>query len=200
MQEIPLFPLPLVLFPGGNLELQIFEIRYLDMVKHCMRGDTGFGIIMIEEGEQVLQENVHSLPAVSHYGTYCRIIDFDQRPNGLLGIRVQGERKFVVQDQFEGQNRLMMAKVQFLEEEGNAPLPEQHEHLASLLDTLIEHEAVRKSGLQIDYGDALEVGARLTELLPCANSQKQRLLEMRDPIARLTELEKLIEQLQRTRA
>ncbi len=200
MQEIPLFPLPLVLFPGGNLELQIFEIRYLDMVKRCMRENTGFGIIMIEEGEQVLQETVHSLPAVSHYGTYCRIIDFDQRQNGMLGITVQGERKFVILDQFEGQNRLMMAQVQFMEEEGKAPLPERHEHLASLLDTLVEHEAVKKSGLKIDFGEALEVGARLTELLPCPNSQKQRLLEMRDPLARLTELEKLIEQLQRTKA
>ena len=44
MAEIPLFPLPMVLFPGGKLPLQIFEPRYLDMVKNCMREEIGFEI------------------------------------------------------------------------------------------------------------------------------------------------------------
>ena len=42
----PLFPLPLVLFPGGRLPLQIFEARYLDMVGRCMRDGEYFVIAM----------------------------------------------------------------------------------------------------------------------------------------------------------
>ncbi len=200
MAEIPLFPLPLVLFPGGRLALQIFEIRYLDMVKKCMREDSGFGIIMIEHGEQALRTREQQLPSVSHYGTYCKIVDFDQGENGMLGITVEGQVKFVIRDQYEGENRLMMGDVQFLEQESHAPIPKQHAHLANLLGTLIDHrgmsEAVKKFGLEIDYDKALDVGARLTELLPCPNRHKQRLLEMKDPVARLTELEKLIERMQ----
>ena len=161
-----------------------------------MRDDTGFGIIMIEHGLQALSDSGQSLPAVCHYGTYSKIIDFNQLDNGMLGITVRGERKFVVLDHFEGPNRLMMAEVEYLMDEELLPLPQQHEHLASLLGTLVEHEAVKKAGLDIDFGQALEVGARLTELLPCTNSQKQRLLEMRDPIARLGELDKLVKQMQ----
>lgn len=160
MAEIPLFPLPLVLFPGGRLELQIFEVRYLELVKNCMRSDSGFGIVMIEDGEQVLRGNDQQLPAVSHYGTYVTIVDFDQRPNGMLGITVEGQVKFVIRDQYEETNRLMMAEVEYLEMEGKAPLPEQHEHLASLLDTLVQHEAVRNRDIEIDYSEAREVGSR----------------------------------------
>jgi len=42
----PLFPLPLVLFPGGRLPLQIFEARYLDMVGKCMREGDNFVVTM----------------------------------------------------------------------------------------------------------------------------------------------------------
>ncbi|MCH8257036.1 MAG: LON peptidase substrate-binding domain-containing protein [Proteobacteria bacterium] len=199
MAEIPLFPLPLVLFPGGRLELQIFEVRYLDMVKRCMRNNSGFGIVMIEDGEQVLRRNDQQLPAVAHYGTYVTIVDFDQRPNGMLGISVEGQVKFVIRDQYEQSDRLMMAEVEFLEMEGKAPLPERHEHLASLLDTLVQHETIRSRDLEINYAEAREVGSRLAELLPCANRYKQRLLEMKDPIARLKEIGKLIEHMQESK-
>lgn len=202
MAEIPLFPLPLVLFPGGRLALQIFEIRYLDMVKRCMRDDTGFGIVMIEHGEQTLTRE-QQLPSVSHYGTHCKIVDFDQRGNGMLGITVEGQVKFVIRDYYEGENRLMMGDVRFLEKENQAPIPAKHAHLADLLGTLMDHEGISKavedSGLEIDFEESLDVGARLTELLPCPNRYKQRLFEMKDPVARLSELEKLIERMQQSK-
>ena len=203
MAEIPLFPLPLILFPGGRLELQIFEIRYLDMVKRCMQDDTGFGIVMIEDGEQTLSSREQQLPSVSHYGTYCKIVDFDQRGNGMLAITVEGQVKFVIRDHYEGENRLMMGDIRFLEKENHVPIPEKHAHLANLLGTLMDHEgiskAVQDSGLEIDFEESLDVGARLTELLPCPNRYKQRLFEMKDPVARLSELEKLIERMQQSK-
>ena len=114
----------------------------------------------------------------------------------MLGIAVEGQVKFVIRDQYEETNRLMMAEVEFLEMEDKAPIPEQHEHLANLLDTLVQHEGLRDRVHEIDYGEAREVGSRLTELLPCANRSKQRLLEMKDPVARLDEIGKLIERMQ----
>src|SRR4051812_50170119 len=49
---IPLFPLHTVLFPGGPLPLRIFETRYVDMVRRCMREATPFGVVLIEDGDE----------------------------------------------------------------------------------------------------------------------------------------------------
>lgn len=199
MAEIPLFPLPLVLFPGGKLPLQIFEARYLDMVKRCMRENVGFGVVLIEDGEQVLRNRDQQLPTISHCGTYATIVDFDQNPNGTLGIMIEGQVKFVIRDQFEMPDRLMMAQVEFLELEEQIAVPENKQHLVSLLEMFVEHDAVRDLGLQINFDEAREVGSRLTELLPCPNHFKQRMLEMKNPVARLNELEKLIVRMQNSK-
>ena len=195
MKEIPLFPLPLVLFPGGRLPLQIFEPRYLDMVKRCARDDTGFGIVMIVEGHQALRAPDDPLPTISHCGTYCQIVDFDQSAKGLLSILVEGRAKFAIRDHFERPDRLMMAQVEFLASETQRPVPDEQGHLSELLTTLMEHESVRCLGLECDLGQASDVSARLAELLPCPNSFKQRLLEMKDPVVRLKEIEKLVERM-----
>lgn len=196
MADIPLFPLPLVLFPGGRLPLQIFETRYLDMVKRCLRDNTGFGVVLIEEGDQVLRGPELQLPSIARCGTYATIVDFDQNPNGTLGIMAEGQVKFVIRDEYEQSDRLMMAQVEFLEIEDDVGVPEDKQHLANLLEMFLEHDAVRGLGLEINFEQAGEVGARLTELLPCPNHFKQRLLEMKSPLARLNELEKLIVRMQ----
>lgn len=196
MNEIPLFPLPLVLFPGGRLPLQVFETRYLDMVRDCLRDKTGFGIVMIKEGSQSLAHRDEQLPETSHCGTLCRIVDFDQLENGMLSIVVEGQRKFVIRDQFEQADRLMRATVEYLAEEDSVAVPEEREHLTGLLESLMEHEAIQRLGLHCDLAEARQVGARLTELLPCPNDLKQRLLEMKDPLVRLGELDKLVERIQ----
>ena len=89
----------------------------------------------------------------------------------------------------------MKAEVEFLQMEEETPLPDQYGHLASLLETLVRHDAVKQG--DIEYGDARDVGWRLTELLPCPNRYKQRLLEIKDPVARLIEIEKIIQRMQR---
>ena len=199
MKEVPLFPLPLVLFPGGKLSLQIFEARYLDMVKKCLREQAGFGIVMITDGDRVLTSPDDQLPEISYCGTYCTIVDFDQSSNGMLSIVVEGDRKFVIRDQYEQPDRLMMSNVEFLVIEEEVAVPEEKQHLSGLLESLMAHEAVQRLGLDCDLGQAVEVGARLTELLPCPNHFKQKMLEMKDPLLRLGELDKLVERMQKPR-
>jgi Lon protease-like protein len=196
MAEIALFPLPSVLFPGGKLPLQIFEPRYLDMVKQCMKDDVGFGIVMIQEGTQILKSSDEQLPSVAFAGTYVSIIDFDQRDNGMLEIVVEGQVKFSIRDQYENSERLMMADVEFLKTEPKESVPDDKAHLGEILASLLEHEAVEALRLSVDLQDASEVGGRLTELLPIPRGLKQRLLEMRNPIARLEDLDKLILKMQ----
>ena len=196
MAEIPLFPLPMVLFPGGKLPLQIFEPRYLDMVKNCMREEIGFGMILIEEGQQVLKNAEQQLPSIAHCGTYCSIVDFDQQRNGLLQITVEGQTKFAVRDQYENPDRLMLAQVEFLPEEEDIPVPDNKQHLVNLLETLTQHKSVQQLSLSINFETARDVGGRLAELLPCPNDFKQRMLEMKNPVIRLSELERQLLRMQ----
>ncbi len=196
MAEIPLFPLPLVLFPGGRLPLQIIEARYLDMLTACMRSDSGFGVVMIREGQPMLKHRDEQLPSIAFTGTLATLVDFDQGKTGTLDILIEGTRKFVIRDQYEQTDRLMMAQIEYLPTEALAVVPEDKQHLVSLLQTLLEHEAVQGLNLVIDFLDATAVGGRLTELLPLPNLFKQRMLEMKNPLARLADLETLITRMQ----
>ena len=50
---LPLFPLKTVLFPDGVLPLKVFEARYVDMVRECMKSDAPFGVVLIRSGQEV---------------------------------------------------------------------------------------------------------------------------------------------------
>ena len=196
MAEIPLFPVEMVLFPGGRAHLEIFEPRYLDMVRDCLRDGVGFGVVLIKEGEQVLQDLNQQLPAIAHCGTYCTIVDFDQHPTGNLEITIEGEVKFAIRDQYESDNRLMLAQVEFLPLEDESSVPPNKQHLVSLLESLTSHDAVKSLHLDVNYEDARDVSGRLAELLPCSNDFKQKMLELKNAEVRLGELEKLILKMQ----
>ena len=196
LTEIPLFPLPVVLLPGGFLDLQIFEQRYLDMVAQCLKQDTGFGLVLIENGNQVLVNAGQSAPSVVRMGCYCKIIDFDKNQNGLLNIRIQGERKFRINDYFEAASRLLKAEVEFLESEPAISTTDQDEGLIEILHNLLKHPTVTIQPQEVQFEDASQLGGRLTELLPLSNLTRQNLLELKDPVKRLRSLEKLIDDLQ----
>ena len=191
MTEIPLFPLPLVLFPGGRLPLQIFEVRYLDMIKSCMRENSGFGVVMLETGNELFDGH-NALANISTEGTYTIIVDFDQFPNGMLGIMTEGRTKFVIREKYEQKDHLLVAQVDFFDQEEEAVLPLDKAHLVTLLKSLIKDRRVAGLNYTIDFSAASEVGARLVELLPLTIEEKQRLFEIKSPLLRLEELEKVI--------
>ncbi len=97
MSEIPLFPLSAVLLPYGRMPLRIFERRYLDLVRDCMKSGEPFGVVWIRRGSEVAQRGGES-PDLGAYGTTAHIVDWDQLPNGLLGITVEGGRRFELFD------------------------------------------------------------------------------------------------------
>ncbi|MGB4247606.1 MAG: LON peptidase substrate-binding domain-containing protein, partial [Pseudohongiellaceae bacterium] len=79
-ETIALFPLKSVLFPGGRLPLQIFEQRYLNLVSHALKTDTGFGVCLLKDGDEVAKVGVKQ--QVHRVGTYAKVVDWDQLPNG----------------------------------------------------------------------------------------------------------------------
>ena len=127
--KLPLFPLNTVLFPGCVLDLQIFEARYLDMIARCMKQGTGFGVVCILEGEEVGD----APQGIARVGCEALVRDFQRQDNGLLGIRVEGGRRFEVLDTELQRDQLMVAEVEWLDESPEQPLSEEDQDLLALL-------------------------------------------------------------------
>ena len=179
MNQIPLFPLGTVLFPGGRLSLQIFEQRYLELVSESSKRDTGFGVAWIVSGQEVAQPG-SALPELAARGTYARIVDWDSTPNGLLGITVEGREMFQIDDCFFADNQLVMGNVEMLPAAKPEPLREEWVPVLEVLRQLERHPPVQRMGLVIDYDDSWHVGRALAQVLPLEPAFKYELLQIDD--------------------
>ncbi len=188
MKSIPLFPLNVVLFPNGPLPLRIFETRYVDMVRRCLRENEGFGVVAILSGEEA------GGPAeTSRVGTMARIVDFDQLPDGLLGLTCVGEARFRIHSQRRQADGLQLAEVEGLAPEPVVGVPERHQRLAQLLKSVLPQLGEGYAGITMHLDDAAWVGHRLAEILPMDLADKQFCLELDDPVQRLDVLSPLIQ-------
>ena len=187
MEKVPIFPLSALLFPTGRLTLQIFEQRYLTMVKQCLRDDTGFVIVLIREGGET-----GSAPDFYPVGTYGRIVDWDQLPNGLLGIHVLGESKVQVTASQAQDDGLLVGDVVVMPEEDNKPVTNNYMPLIALLEDLLRHPEVKDVGMNVDRDDARSVGWVLSQLLPLETGDRAALLAIPDPYLRLDRLMSIV--------
>jgi Lon protease-like protein len=180
---IALFPLHAVLFPGGPLPLRIFETRYTDMVRRCMRTQQPFGVVMIQEGEEA-----GVVATTATVGCTARIVDFHTLRDGLLGISCVGERKFRVLRVWRADDGLNMGEVEWLPVEPELPVPADCERLVTTLRRALEELAEHYENVERKFDDAAWIGARIAELLPIELADKQALLELDDPIERIRSL------------
>lgn len=184
--EIPLFPLNTVLFPGGPLALRIFEPRYVDMVKRCMREELGFGVVLIREGAETGPADFHGL------GTLARIIDFDQLPEGLLGLSTLGGGRFRVLRRWTQPDGLNLGEIETLGPEPALALPKEYGHLGELVHELLPELGAGYEHVEHHASDASWVGYRLAEIMPLTMESRQFCLELENPIERLKLLDALI--------
>ena len=190
--RLPLCPLDTVLFPGCALELQIFEARYLDMISRCMKQGEGFGVVCIIEGAEVGE----AAGQFSAIGCEALVRDFDQRPNGLLGIRVEGGRRFRVQRAQVLPDQLTLAEVEWLDEQPEQPLAAEHADLLALHSALSAHPLVESLGMPGAPAGQVALANQLAYLLPLDAEQKLQLLEISEVMLRLELLQQLLERLQ----
>jgi Lon protease-like protein len=182
--DIPLFPLNTVLFPGGLLSLKVFERRYLDLVRDCSRDGAGFGVCLILQGREAGEP---ATPAA--FGTFARIVDFYTLPDGLLGISAQGAQRFHVERSRVRDNGLVHGEVRFFEEEAAVAIPPEFLLLVTILERLLDKaRGPHANAERTLFDDAGWVGFRLAELLPIENRERQHLLQLGDPLERLTQL------------
>ena len=189
--NVPLFPLNSVVLPGGRIPLQLFEPRYIDMLTRCLKEDRGFVVVLLREGLETGKS-----AAFYDIGTYVRIIDFQQLDTGLLGITVEGQGKVTVVRSWQQTDGLNVGDVECLLSEDELLVPERFAELPAVLKALFRHPVIRDLDMDVDYDDARDVGWRLTELLPLDKQEKQRLVELQDPLERLERLLGLLEALE----
>jgi Lon protease-like protein len=175
-----------VLFPGGKLPLRIFEQRYMEMAKACLKDGSPFGVCLIREGKEV---GTPAIPA--DIGCLAKIEDWDMAQLGLLQVTARGERRFRILERRVQADGLARASIELLAEDDDAPVPDACASTVKLLERVIEqHPALVERPHRLD--SCAWVSARLAEVLPLPLEAKQALLEMADGRARIERLEALI--------
>ena len=187
--NLPVFPLGLVALPGSIQSLQIFEPRYLRMIKKCMSDSHGFVI--------VLKTNDASEFGISKKGAYVEIVDFNNLPNGLLGITVKAETKVSINNILQLEDGLHIAdiKPEIDPEVDNQALLAEYPDIINILSQIIKHPKVSELPIKVDFNSADSVAYHLAGLIPLTSIQKQNLLEAFDATQRLSILSKYIEKI-----
>jgi Lon protease-like protein len=175
-----IFPLGSVLFPGGALPLKIFEQRYLEMTKVCIRDGKPFGVCLIREGSEV------GAPAVPETtGCLATIERWDMHELGLFELLARGGDRFRLLETEVAANGLMSGTIERLPAGTPAPVDPA---CREMLELIIERIGKAHFPEPIALDDAAWVGYRLAEVLPLDASVKQGLLEMDDAGERLARL------------
>ena len=187
---IPLFPLNTVLFPDGRLALQVFEVRYLDMIKRCIAASEEFGVVALAAGEEVRKPGQQE--TLVQVGTLARIVDWTAPLPGLLHITCLGTQRFRVQAAEQLKHGLWMADIERLPDDMTVPVPVEQQDVANALGSLIR--SLQQRGVtpaQMPMGPPYRldesgwVANRWCELLDLDLAQKQLLLAQDNPVLRI---------------
>jgi len=190
-ERVPIFALKTVLFPGALLPLKIFEVRYVDMAKACLREKTPFGICLIREGEEV------GTPAVPYpIGCLARIAECDVEELGVLKVKAEGLERFRIVSTETNKQGLIVGEIERLDPEPETSDAVGLAESAEFLRKAIAGIGPERFGEPLRFDDATWVGFRLAEILPLRSDVKQQLLELTDATLRLAVLHRFLKQQQ----
>ena len=190
-KETALFPLTINVLPGAYLPLQIFEPRYIDMVKDCLGKERGFCIVLIKEEKELSTFQAQH----SATGTYVEVVDFNQLENGLLGITVQGKYRAQILDRTEQDDGLLLGNIVQSKEADDICLEADYENIWRVLREISKHPEIQKLQLEIDFSNSSSVAYNLASLLPISPLDKQLILESNSNKIRLDSLQEILKKL-----
>lgn len=193
--ELPLFPLSTVLLPGGRMGLRIFERRYLDLVRDTLRNQRSFGIVWLADGDGEVLKPGDKQATLAQIGTEAQISDWDQLPDGLLGVVVEGRRRFQLMSARQNEAGLYIGEVHWLAEADDVALPSRSTELHDLLRQLGEHPHVQRLGMPLNVDTAGALANSLAQLLPLPAADAYQILGIDDPLLRLDTLHDILDAL-----
>lgn len=211
LTTLPLFPLTTILFPDGLLPLQIFELRYLTLIKKCLADGTEFGVVAQTEQKNVLNADGDNLSAEPmsqesfvSVGTCAKIVAHSAPQPGLLRIDCVGGQRFTVVRCEQQKLGLWVAQVNLIAADQAIAVPAELADTVTALRQLItalthqlEREAIEGRRLPMTkpylFDDCGWVANRWCELIPMQPAQRQRLLTLDNPLIRLELVQDLLE-------
>ena len=188
-EAIPIFPLQTVLYPGSLLPLRIFEVRYVEMAKTCLKQGTPFGVCLIREGSEV------GAPAVPEpVGCLARIAECDVEQLGVLNVKAEGLERFRIVSTDVNRDNLVVGRIEDLHAEPEVSDAPGLAESAGFLRKVMAGIGTERFAAPYRFEDASWVGFRLAEILPLRMDVKQKLLELTDATLRLAILHKFLQQ------
>jgi Lon protease-like protein len=199
MHQIPLFPLSHGLFPDGMLSLQIFEVRYLNLIKRCHQEQLPFGVVWLKKGSEV--QVPAETPLLHGFGCHAHIRNFEQVQPNLFRVVCQGGLRFALNHTMPGPLGVWQGDISLMEQDPEVEIPAHLEHHASRLGKLIA--SAQQQG-QLDRLPIFQpyfldqcgwVANRYAEALDISSDLKIQLLSELDPFKRLEKIDALIGQI-----
>jgi Lon protease-like protein len=184
-QEIHIFPLGTVLFPGGMLPLKVFEQRYIEMTKACLRDERPFGVCLIREGREV---GAAAVP--EPVGCLAVIEQWDMPQLGVFQLVARGGGRFRIREKRVAPNHLISATVEPIP--ADDAIGDVDPLCREVLQAIIDKVGAERFPAPARLDDAAWVGYRLSEVLPLDARVKQELLELTDANRRLERLRGLL--------
>jgi Lon protease-like protein len=180
------------------IALKIFEARYLDMMKRCLRESSPFGVVSILENNPV-DSDVDALANFSNIGTLAKLEEFDPIQPALYMTKSYGTQRFHLLQIKQESDGLWMGQVELIDADPEIPLPKEHEKVAAILHEIIAviktEDLLGEDAFKIpeNLDDCGWVSNRLAELLPLPLAQKNHLLAQSNPRIRLDLISEIIE-------
>ena len=192
LKSLPLFPLNTVLFPGGLLSLQVFEVRYLDMVRKCQQAGAPFGVVALMQGSEVRKAGA-PIEQLEIVGTLAVIDTLASPQPGLLRLHGHGTDRFRIHAKHQLPHGLWTADVELLPPDTAVLIPEELQPAARALQQalhrLLGHDTpsadLVPAPTAIQLEDCGWVANRWCELLPLPPSIRQQMMMLDSPLIRL---------------
>jgi Lon protease-like protein len=195
---MPLFPLSTVLFPDGVLPLQVFEVRYLDMISRCLLDDTPFGVVLLTHGHEVRKPDAEGERFVAS-GTVASVTETVSETPGLMQVTCRGGARFNVVTAEQRVNGLWMAEAELVEDDRSIRIPAELQGASDALDRVLgslQDVPRERWPMQPPFrlDDCGWVANRWCELLPLPNGQKHNMLMLDNPVIRLELLHDVLDE------
>jgi uncharacterized protein len=200
LNNLPLFPLGSVLYPGSVLPLRIFEVRYLDMIRRCIEAGAPFGVVSLITGHEVSKPG--QAEAFASVGTLAKITQHETPQPGLRIIRSFGLQRFRIERTERLKHGLWVADVSYLPEDKAIAIPPELSACSTMLQTVLSSMPASSAADFLDapisadqLGDCSWVANRWCQLLPIPTELKQRMLELDSALIRLELVNDLLDKL-----
>ncbi|WP_416547966.1 LON peptidase substrate-binding domain-containing protein [Limnohabitans sp. DCL3] len=188
-KEWPLFPLGAVLFPGALLPLQLFELRYLQMIGECERQGTGFGVVTLTQGREVHRPGV-AAERFEPMGTRVQIERIERPQPGRVMVWCRGVEKFCIEASQQRSDGLWLGHVEMLPPEPAVQVPEDLQHLSAQMHEILTQLSAQPSEVPPwneawRLQDCSWLSYRWAQLLPVPLQMKYQLFALQEPLMRL---------------